>query len=211
MLPTSLVRMISIHAPLAGSDIRNTVFQQVISVISIHAPLAGSDWCTSCGPRRRTHFNPRSPCGERRRTFPAAGTSFYFNPRSPCGERRTVIRDQECRGKFQSTLPLRGATLNPGRLSCSTREFQSTLPLRGATKLRIITLRMSCISIHAPLAGSDHGLLARWRIIEHFNPRSPCGERPRLGCSSRRPSDISIHAPLAGSDCARAPSTILRR
>ena len=35
-----------------------------------------------------------------------------------------------------------------------------------------------CISIHAPRVGSDCTI--RWLrpILQHFNPRSPCGERP---------------------------------
>ena len=35
----------------------------------------------------------------------------------------------------------------------------------------------------------------------NFNPRSPCGERPRADYASAWGIDISIHAPLAGSDC----------
>ena len=79
------------------------------------------------------------------------------------------------------------------------------------------------ISIHAPRTGSDlsrHGLA---RLLRHFNPRSPHGERPRSddGCKKiaryfnprsphgerhvsecKRLSDkrISIHAPRTGSD-----------
>ena len=34
----------------------------------------------------------------------------------------------------------------------------------------------------------------------HFNPRSPCGERPDLLLTLGRVFDISIHAPRAGSD-----------
>ena len=35
--------------------------------ISIHAPLAGCDSVRSPGKRRSVHFNPRTPCGVRRR------------------------------------------------------------------------------------------------------------------------------------------------
>ena len=34
----------------------------------------------------------------------------------------------------------------------------------------------------------------------YFNPRSPCGERPALGCAGASVHDISIHAPRVGSD-----------
>ena len=55
---------ISIHAPLTGSD-QQTEAIKPHREISIHAPLTGSD------PRQRhhvgveSHFNPRSPYGER--------------------------------------------------------------------------------------------------------------------------------------------------
>ena len=55
---------------------------------------------------------------------------------------------------FQSTLPLRGATVVAAELG-TCYQFQSTLPLRGATREQIFLLRMQDISIHAPLAGSD--------------------------------------------------------
>ena len=35
------------------------------------------------------------------------------------------------------------------------REFQSTLPVRGATMLLALTMRGYLISIHAPREGSD--------------------------------------------------------
>ena len=78
-------------------------------------------------------FNPRSPCGER----PAAlsggkGQRLHFNPRSPCGER-----------------------LFPHTQSPSQCPFQSTLPVRGATVGSDITDFVAVISIHAPRAGSD--------------------------------------------------------
>ena len=147
-------------------------------------------------------FNPHSPCGERRhcKTVRAekAGISIHtphagsdpvivllllldrhFNPHSPCGERRLrSLRPSRLCG-FQSTLPMRGATLttvciisqlnghfNP-HSPCGERplslmvnvcwlQFQSTLPMRGATSMSAVTCR----------------------CLTYFNPHSPCGERP---------------------------------
>ena len=59
--------------------------------------------------------------------------SKNFNPHSPCGERRYGKAVEQTVWEFQSTLPLRGATL----LEYSSQRwflFQSTLPLRGATQ-----------------------------------------------------------------------------
>ena len=101
--------------------------------ISIHALRKESDPGTLRLTKRSKNFNPHSPCGERPcwNIRPNAGS--YFNPHSPCEERLkpdlSVLKDMQ----FQSTLPLRGATL----LEYSSQRwflFQSTLPLRGATQ-----------------------------------------------------------------------------
>ena len=55
---------ISIHTPLAGSDLRRTDVEQHRK-ISIHTPLAGSDRPARGSRLPRWHFNPHSPCGER--------------------------------------------------------------------------------------------------------------------------------------------------
>ncbi len=88
-----LIRTISIHAPHAGSDLA-VMASEIVKLISIHAPHAGSDIRRSCGGHQTMHFNPRSPCGERRlRSCPCAA------PR-----------------EFQSTLPMRGATRHERRV-----------------------------------------------------------------------------------------------
>ena len=124
--------------------------------ISIHAPLAGCDRREHPASPVHGYFNPRTPCGVRPSCrvetcggfvvisihAPLAGcdllnsalmSSFSnFNPRTPCGV----------------------------RLSCndtlrSPRIFQSTHPLRGATIHFFGQNGDSFISIHAPLAGCD--------------------------------------------------------
>ena len=102
-------RGISIHAPLAGRDVA-VGHGGGGGGISIHAPLAGRD----------------------SRDLPAWGFSAYFNPRAPCGARRLTFLNGIDNISFQSTRPLRGATI--------------ALDLGGQAK---------CISIHAPLAGRD--------------------------------------------------------
>ena len=167
---------ISIHAPRAGSDMfggdiatEPTVFQSTLPVrgatfhgfgdganqgISIHAPRAGSDHHRHRSVVIRHHFNPRSPCGER------LSRTGMLSP-------STV---------FQSTLPVRGATVN-AKLADPLAGFQSTLPVRGAT--------------------ASHWLAQS--VHTYFNPRSPCGERHPVRARIFR-AVISIHAPRAGSD-----------
>ena len=125
-------RFISIHTPHAGSDARysfswlsfslfqstlpmrgatandtpkgaNNIFQSTLPMrgatgadpyhagslgISIHTPHAGSDSLRLWASVGHQNFNPHSPCGERLSIGNIVGTA----------------------GKFQSTLPMRGAT-----------------------------------------------------------------------------------------------------
>ena len=110
-------------------------------------------------PELGGNFNPRSPCGERQDwcCYVAAPTR-NFNPRSPCGERQAKTRRKRFSKKFQSTLPVWGATqagdkgngggghFNP-RSPCGERHQRQRLHLPGR---------------------------------KYFNPRSPCGERHKL-------------------------------
>ena len=174
-------------------------------IISIHAPLTGSDLRTFFGVWENVHFNPRSPYGERQQpdlpglrgerfqsTLPLRGATWSrrkaplrgknFNPRSPYGERLKPDTDNLQKLLFQSTLPLRGATAGLATSPDATPGFQSTLPLRGATKMARATAICTC----------------------NFNPRSPYGERHLFVGWNRKTYIISIHAPLTGSDKNRS-------
>ncbi len=186
--------------PLRGATRLRHVYGRG-EIISIHAPLAGSD---VGAPWRRTHaadFNPRSPCGER--PNPAPTRACYgsdFNPRSPCGERQVHYRFRPGLYRFQSTLPLRGATGYSRRLDSSARIFQSTLPLRGATLVSDLCCYYLKISIHAPLAGSD-GILASRCVSFQISIHAPLAGSDLFLCPGKpHRAAISIHAPLAGSD-----------
>ena len=148
----------------------------------------------------------------------------YFNPRSPWGERRYEHSYSQGLPKFQSTLPVGGATMTfPPRLFLMV--FQSTLPVGGATWYRGCLLGcrsdfnprspwgerppidkrrypVETISIHAPRGGSDFFPILGCCNGRDFNPRSPWGERPRVGSLSWIKMPISIHAPRGGSDAA---------
>ena len=135
--------------------------------------------------------------------------------------------------QFQSTLPVRGATMLLPAFTGSVMPFQSTLPVRGATTRSRCCPGGACISIHAPRAGSDFPRPLSRVWPPYFNPRSPCGERravrfaarltdsfqstlPVRGATIRIVSGpligkISIHAPRAGSDVKACPLTKLRK
>ena len=61
-------------------------------------------------PQGKEYFNPRSPCGERLNQINQPQGKEYFNPRSPCGERLILSHAARVAVKFQSTLPVWGAT-----------------------------------------------------------------------------------------------------
>ena len=101
-----------------------------------------------------TDFNPRTPCGVRHKAGKLLAVVPDFNPRTPCGVRHRFCRKCGVRISFQSTHPLRGATVHrQGDARKCT--FQSTHPLRGATYLPTCPDASRSISIHAPLAGCD--------------------------------------------------------
>ena len=83
------------------------------------------------------HFNPRSPCGERRFKCRQDKYGKYFNPRSPCGERLPRSFRIAVPFQFQSTLPVWGATSTSFHVIVYNQLFQSTLPVWGATSFSI--------------------------------------------------------------------------
>ncbi len=170
-------------------------------------------------------FNPRTPCGVRPLRWRYRRSAPYFNPRTPCGVRPWALPTLPPSARFQSTHPLRGATVTVAASKYATSisihaplagcdgaadgifgaatEFQSTHPLRGATRPHNQMIWVQGISIHAPLAGCDPSTPSYiCHLLRYFNPRTPCGVRLHDARISRRGCDISIHAPLAGCDAA---------
>ena len=129
--------------------------------ISIHALLAESDpGYYSLYPSLH-YFYPRSPCGERLAAHsptPRAATNFY--PRSPCGERPwRILKDRRYRNDFYPRSPC-GERPFPTIIRMGEAIFLSTLSLRRATQDGGRIIVMVDISIHALLAESDAEKLA---------------------------------------------------
>ena len=148
---------------------------------------------------------------------------YHFNPRTPCGVRRDAVgdavRDQRIsihaphagcddynylRGAytsiFQSTHPMRGATLFVDRLLHFCQHFNPRTPCGVRPLLPQPAKPNLHISIHAPHAGCDiqyartaverdgfqsthpmrgatHLTTSGFPSKTHFNPRTPCGVR----------------------------------
>ena len=146
--------------------------------ISIHAPLAGCDSSIRAGLSGPGYFNPRTPCGVRHKAGNQILDHIKFQSTHPLrGATLTKLAVRYSK-KFQSTHPLRGATYDRDTHT-RTILFQSTHPLRGATGADRIDPLSGKISIHAPLAGCDSGYAAGMGGRTDFNPRTPCGVRQR--------------------------------
>ena len=167
---------ISIHAPLAGCDLPPAWRFQSRHDISIHAPLAGCDTLVRAARRGAGNFNPRTPCGVRRRGWEASMAD----------------------GQFQSTHPLRGATAGRNGV-LPLEQFQSTHPLRGATQNKHQQFAVQEISIHAPLTGCDYSSHHSRQDHRNFNPRTPCGVRRGSAMTYTERAKFQSTHPLRGA------------
>ena len=156
-----------------------------VGVISIHAPRVGGDLPTNPSLSMTRYFNPRPPCGGRRRAWEPSHSYRDFNPRPPCGGRHPSRSSSGCSWEFQSTPPVWGATKDPN-IGRQLITFQSTPPVWGATD-----------------AGSMSGTAQ-----SDFNPRPPCGGRRWEPWIMRASVSISIHAPRVGGDMEKLKSKI---
>ena len=100
--------------------------------------------------------------------------------------------------KFQSTHPLRGATRTPCRHQHKGR-FQSTHPLRGATAANYTNSDYSKFQSTHPLRGATRGPTSRRRTTPNFNPRTPCGVRPLVKAYRNREKEFQSTHPLRGA------------
>ena len=103
--------------------------------ISIHAPRVGSDKASAASDiQSHSHFNPRSPCGERllllRNIIMVWLKISIHAPRVGSDDAHADVATDLL--EFQSTLPVWGATCMNVRTT-TPHVFQSTLPVWGAT------------------------------------------------------------------------------
>ena len=170
---------ISIHATHTGGDY-DMEKERTGENISIHATHTGGDGHTTKQRTIHSDFNPRHPYGWRRRQGCWLLAWRYFNPRHPYGWRLVTHNAYYRTLKFQSTPPIRVATIDASGFG-TFLQFQSTPPIRVATRLRYSRF---CF-------GSD------------FNPRHPYGWRHDIVEGKERNDEISIHATHTGGDVDR--------
>ena len=157
--------------------------------ISIHAPRMGSD----LGYNVQQSIN-----------------NLDFNPRSPYGER--PCKPSDCAGfvRFQSTLPVWGATVN-GHSADAVDVFQSTLPVWGATRRRqtVDLGGYETFQSTLPVWGATWTRHATRHTTANFNPRSPYGERPKAWQTGSHPNKFQSTLPVWGATNSGSPATLV--
>ena len=107
----------------------------------------------------------------------------HFNPRSPHGERRRAKFASQSRSRFQSTLPARGATWHFAAF-CGTMRISIHAPRTGSDEE--CSARRECRTYFNPR--SPHGerptFAGKQSSLWNFNPRSPHGERRVLSSAA---------------------------
>ena len=124
-------------------------------------------------------FNPRTPCGVRlvRATYWTGSPRISIHaPLAGCDNPEVV---ESRMTEFQSTHPLRGATMCYITADGTNTDFNPRTPC-GVRRRRLCAYRcIRPISIHAPLAGCDFTAVDVAYFLQNFNPRTPCGVRRR--------------------------------
>ena len=207
--------------PLRGATTRPAVVT-ITPDISIHAPLAGRDVRSPVCPTGGKYFNPRAPCGARLSPMLAGLLALHISIHAPlAGRDRRICAVYDQGTPFQSTRPLRGATERLGALHRKPI-FQSTRPLRGATPdsrpawagwpdfnprapcgarrfLNRYVFRRQIFQSTRPLRGATHQY-RRQEMEQEFQSTRPLRGATEVDGGVVYEDGISIHAPLAGRD-----------
>ena len=147
---------ISIHAPRTGSDHRggqphgaNAPFQSTL-------PARGATIPARRVSRGSTHFNPRSPHGERRTCLQHPLNRLqYFNPRSPHGERLRHHSGLHPQSSISIHAPRTGSDGSKSSRAMRPENFNPRSPHGERQIIHNCTFETIKISIHAPRTGSD--------------------------------------------------------
>ena len=151
-------------------------------------------------------FNPRAPYGARLRKM-----GFYDNqhgvsihaPRT--GRDRQGRKIMSLRIEFQSTRPVRGATLFSTKISGPCTSFNPRAPY-GARHYHLSITSPTYVSIHAPRTGRDRNSTGKRGKNGCFNPRAPYGARPTRSTVICCPKAFQSTRPVRGATNADRPN-----
>ena len=199
MVPLSSLRYFNPRSPRGERPARQVVMCVPV-LISIHAPLAGSDLYFFGATFHRRNFNPRSPRGERRAVVghsPKGEISIH----APLAGSDDLMPGYAWTGDISIHAPLAGSDLLCFPMIPAILAFQSTLPSRGATSAWLECVRIPLnFNPRSPRGERLPSLIRGFGIPKfqstlpsrgatqnrrnppeqrrYFNPRSPRGERP---------------------------------
>ena len=103
--------------------------------------------------------------------------SCDFNPRAPCGARRKNHSMRVRADLFQPTRSVRSATVAVSARARASTSFQPTRSVRSATNYSRSEQHGKRISTHALRAERDYSHGQPYTPPKNFNPRAPCGAR----------------------------------
>ena len=163
--------------------------------ISTHAPLAGRDNISKYPKPALKIFQPTRPLRGATLRCTEAEPDGQFQPTRPLRGATACDTTAEilCK-KFQPTRPLRGATnVSPNQSIIVV--FQPTRPLRGATTTKPTNAVTKIFQPTRPLRGATGLLRSRSSFRGNFNPRAPCGARPRSAMTVEQITYFNPRAP----------------
>ena len=140
-------------------------------------PARGATICPYLWIPHATHFNPRSPHGERRDDENHAQGNHHISIHAPRTGSDGRFPARCTAGRISIHAPRTGSDSRYDSAFYKNKLFQSTLPARGATIKELDGRVGILISIHAPRTGSDVNRARCTARGTYFNPRSPHGER----------------------------------
>ena len=210
-LKCRLVLDISIHAPRVGRDAQEQQAKLTTILFQSTRPVWGAT-SASCGTLSGAVFQSTRPVwGATRQTADRAAAQSDFNPRAPCGARRRCVRTLYANTRFQSTRPVWGATCAAG-VAAAQAVISIHAPRVGRDRSRSVKrARSNRISIHAPRVGRDSAPAARWRSAKRISIHAPRVGRDADGKTAPPRKAISIHAPRVGRDHSRRRRRACRR
>ena len=111
-----------------------------------------------------------------------------------------MLMDEYARPRFQSTLPVWGATFCCFQYATIRCDFNPRSPCGERPKPYEVISVNDVISIHAPRVGGDEKAQAGEEPIPVFQSTLPVWGATALGGHRQADGQISIHAPRVGSD-----------
>ena len=175
----------------------------VVRVFQSTHPVWGATTRGSMAKAIAMNFNPRTPCGVRRGAVISGGflsTISIHAPRVGCDDPIPWVYEMDC--KISIHAPRVGCDRDRSPPPLGHGGFQSTHPVWGATsgKPSICTL-VTNFNPRTP-CGVRPRRMAALAPPRHFNPRTPCGVRPAMCIYSLIPSiDFNPRTPCGVRLC----------